>query len=294
MITDYGLSIQPMTNPRPALNGRTILSLGFNYLAVGIGSTAPNASQTSLVLEVARTLANGGASESETNSYDPATNSLVSTGNLVREITFTSSYNLTEFGFFTDSYGNNCVYRQLFRQDPNDPNSAPMVIPVEAGDKLRIRYSVSWIVPLDVVGPISVNINGVQANLKTFIGRPQNPLAYMFHPYQQNPLSGSYGVTPTSYYTFNNRNEFSSLTGVTYYPSSNFSVIRTVVGNSVTYSMKLLTDVTFSSARTVFFTSSVSNNNPQNAVIVFAFDVPISKNNLQEMSFTYTLSWRRT
>jgi len=64
-----------------------------------------------------------------------------------RVFNFTNSYNLTEFGHFTQNTGANCVFRDLFRQDPNDPNSTPVVISVQSGDQLQIIKTVVIEVP---------------------------------------------------------------------------------------------------------------------------------------------------
>ena len=55
-----------------------------------------------------------------------------------RVFDFNAAYNLTEYGHFTSSSGANAVFRDLFRQDPNDPNSQAITISVQDGDQLQI------------------------------------------------------------------------------------------------------------------------------------------------------------
>jgi hypothetical protein len=292
MITDYGLNNQPILNPRPYLNGNNRTTFGFNYLAVGTSSATPSPTQTNLGAEVARTVSNGGATESGSDYYDANLNALVSKGYLVREIEFSASYNLTEFGFFSGSSGANCMYRQLFREDPNDPNSNPVVISVQSGDRIRVRYTVSWIVPLSVLGPISVTVNGVQANMKVFVGIPNTPLAYRFHPHYLPESIGGFRVSANSYYTYDNSTPVTSVPNSSYYDVNYMYKSKQISGTTVTNTITMIASVAFTNRQTVFFFDSTQNQ-PYYCLLVFAFDTPISKTDLQEMTFTFTYSWGR-
>ncbi|API81907.1 hypothetical protein G20c_99 [Thermus phage G20c] len=296
MITDYGLANQKTLNPKQYINSATYLTFGFNYLAVGTGSSEPDPSQTTLTNEVARTSNTGGFTDTENVVYSSTRHAHVWNANLTRQFQFSTSYNLTEFGFFSGSSGANCMYRQLFRTDPNDPNSDPVVVSVQNGDQLRVRYTVSWVVPLVVLDPISVTINGVQANMKTFLIRTStsypNTINFMLHP--KNLVLGYVTVTPDSYYSFNNSNLLSNFSSLQRWGSSSFSITTTFpTATSASVSIKLISSVAFSNMRTVFFSPDSTSNTVTYGGIAYAFDTPISKTDLQEMTFTFEFSWGR-
>lgn len=117
------------------------------YTAIGTGTTPPSQTDTALANEIARTDSNGGFSHTEQYVRDSTNNKLRATITEYRVFNFTTSYNLTEYGHFTQSTGANCVFRDLFRQDPNDPNSTPVVISVQNGDQLQIIKTVVIEVP---------------------------------------------------------------------------------------------------------------------------------------------------
>ncbi|BAC55303.1 tail fiber protein [Thermus virus IN93] len=117
------------------------------YTAIGTGTTPPNQTDTALASEVARTDSNGGFSHTEQYVRDSTNNKLRAVITEYRVFNFTNSYNLTEYGHFTQSTGANCVFRDLFRQDPNNPNSTPVVISVQSGDQLQIIKTVVIEVP---------------------------------------------------------------------------------------------------------------------------------------------------
>ena len=117
------------------------------YTAIGTGTTPPAQTDTALASEVARTDSNGGFSHTEQYVRDSTNNKLRAVITEYRVFNFTTSYNLTEYGHFTQSTGANCVFRDLFRQDPNDPNSTPVVISVQSGDQLQIIKTVVIEVP---------------------------------------------------------------------------------------------------------------------------------------------------
>ena len=117
------------------------------YTAIGTGTTPPDQTDTALANEIARTDSNGGFGYTEQYVRDSTNNKLRAVITEYRVFNFTNSYNLTEFGHFTQSTGANCVFRDLFRQDPNDPNSPPVVISVQSGDQLQIIKTVVIEVP---------------------------------------------------------------------------------------------------------------------------------------------------
>lgn len=117
------------------------------YTAIGTGTTPPAQTDTALANEIARTDSDGGFGATEQLVRDSTNNKLRAVIKEYRVFNFTNSYNLTEFGHFTQSTGANCVFRDLFRQDPNDPNSTPVVISVQSGDQLQIIKTVVIEVP---------------------------------------------------------------------------------------------------------------------------------------------------
>ena len=292
MITDYGLEVQKTDAPYSYYDGR--LTLGFKYLAVGTGSALPAANQTALVNEVARTYSNGGFKESHWVIVDTDTNKLIISANLVRVIDFSASYNLTEFGFFSSSDGNYCVYRQLFRKNPNDPNSDPIVISVQSGDQLKVSYTVSWVVPLGrhltktiTTGGTTYTVNvGLMADPSARLN-VTNVLAAV-HPYgyPDNTVSAfsaddidaaptKEGYSSTSYaFGTNNRKA---------YDSGDYRVVKWVEVpasklNGTFKSLVMLADGRYYDLR---------------SGIYFSFTPPITKTDLQTLTLSYTLSWGR-
>jgi len=137
-ITDYGMDAVASTNPVTTSSAIPSFENWHMYTAVGTGTSAPATSDTGLDAEVARTNSNGGFSMQESKEFDSVANVIRYTSTTYRVFNFTSAYNLTEYGHFTSSSGANAVFRDLFRQDPNDPNSQAVVISVQDGDQLQI------------------------------------------------------------------------------------------------------------------------------------------------------------
>lgn len=292
MITDYGLEVQKTNEPYSYYDNR--LTLGFKYLAVGTGSALPAANQTALVNEVARTHSNGGFKESQSIIVDTDTNKLIISANLVRVIDFSASYNLTEFGFFASAAYDYLVYRQLFRKNPNDPNSDPTVISVQSGDQLKVSYTVSWVVPLGRHLTKAITIGGTTYTVN--VGLMADPLASIsstrilaaVHPYGYpdngvlafsaddigaTPTTGRH--SPTSYaYGTNNRKA---------YGSGDYRVVKQVEIpasqlNGTFKSLVMLADGSDYALR---------------SGIYFSFTPPITKTDLQTLTLSYTLSWGR-
>ncbi|GIW39021.1 MAG: hypothetical protein KatS3mg075_502 [Meiothermus sp.] len=166
-ITNFGMDAVAAVDSNSAGANRPYFTKWFRYTAVGTGSTAPAQTDTALVSEVARTENNGGFNPSETYVRNSSANVIRGTITEYRVFNFTASYNLTEFGHFTSSSGANCVYRDLFRQNPNDPSSTPVVISVQNGDQLQIIATliieVPWLVEnysFDITGIGTINGQG--------------------------------------------------------------------------------------------------------------------------------------
>ena len=292
MITDYGLEVQKTENPIQYRTTRIIL--GFTYLAVGTGSTLPAANQTALVNEIARTSSNGGFKESQSVVVDTDTNKVIISANRVRVINFSASYNLTEFGFFTSSSGNNCVYRQLFRKDPNDPNSNPIVISVQSGDQLRVSYTVSWIVPLGRHLTKTITTNGTTYTVN--VGLMADPsVSYSVtsvlsavHPYWHTSntvvafSTDDIDATPTT----KRDRPTSYASGTTKrlaYGSGDYRVVKSV-------------EISTSQLNGTFKSLVIPEFGYYDTLrcgIYFSFTPPITKTDLQTLTLSYTLSWGR-
>lgn len=145
-ITNFGLDAVAQVDAA-GIPGYPYFYKWSRFTAIGTGTTLPAQTDTALANEIARTERNGGFRATEQYVRDSANNKLRAVITEYRVFDFTNSYNLTEFGHFTRSTGANCVFRDLFRQDPNNPNSPPVVISVQSGDQLQIIKTVVIEVP---------------------------------------------------------------------------------------------------------------------------------------------------
>lgn len=292
MITDYGLEAQKTDEPYSHYN--SLLTLGFNYLAVGTGSALPAANQTALVNEVARTYSNGHFKESQSVIVDTDTNKLIISANLVRVINFNASYNLTEFGFFTSSTGNYCVYRQLFRKNPNDPNSDPIVISVQSGDQLKVSYTVSWVVPLGRHLTKTITTGGTTYTVN--VGLMVDPSAKLnvsrvltaVHPY---------GYPDTQVTAFSADDIDATPTGRRGYPTSHApGANRRKAYGSGDYRVDKWLEIPASQLNGTFKSLVMVADGyyaDLRCGIYFSFTPPITKTDLQTLTLSYTLSWGR-
>jgi len=127
LITNAGLN---------ALLSGTAISNLIQYLAVGTGSATPDATDTALVAEIARTNSNGGFSDVDT--ANGSGDGLVYYSR-VRTRVFMENQangNLAELGFFNQSTGGTLWNRQLFLDEFGNPT----VITKTNEDQLRVRY----------------------------------------------------------------------------------------------------------------------------------------------------------
>lgn len=155
---------QPIHNLILGQAKEQVATYGFSalnsYAAVGTGSTAPNASQTGLVAEVARTgtVPSGGVDGSI----------LVSDGvyNIQRTKEFTAAQvggqNLTEWGWSPVSVaGANLMSRELFR----DAAGVAISLTLAADQKLRLIYKTR--ITLGPVVPTAASINITNIGVRT-------------------------------------------------------------------------------------------------------------------------------
>lgn len=99
----------------------------FNYLAVGTGSTAATASNTTLGTEI------GGSGARALATASQVTTTVANdTHQLLKTFAFTASYSVTECGIFNASSSGTLLGRQVFT-----------AVAVESGDSLQITYKVS-------------------------------------------------------------------------------------------------------------------------------------------------------
>lgn len=127
-----------------------------NWAVVGTGSTAPNASQTGLAAEIART--------DQTVSDNPDTTTEVSTGiweiTRYRQLTAAQvgGQNLTEWGWSgSGTAGNNLMSRELFRDGSNNP----ITLTLYADQQLRLIYKIRVTVGPTTPQAASINITGI-------------------------------------------------------------------------------------------------------------------------------------
>lgn len=118
------------------------------YAAFGTGSTEPSPEQTTLDAQVgSRSNSRGGFSNSENAGFDAENNLIWYEATFTRVFNITSAVNAAEWGLSAQSTGNLSV-RDLFREDPNDPNSGPVAISLDTGDELQLvvtlRVEAPW------------------------------------------------------------------------------------------------------------------------------------------------------
>lgn len=111
----------------------------FQYLAVGTGSTAPDASQTLLDAETHRVNATGGFPSDALSSVN--VDKLERTVTTTRVIDFAASYNLTEYAWTPNSSGGPHTIRDLFR----DGSDNPTTVSVQDGQQLQMTLTVTWV-----------------------------------------------------------------------------------------------------------------------------------------------------
>ena len=132
------------------------------YLALGTGSAAPVATQTTLSAEVMRSNSGGGfdgASGEITTTYTNNATQLVMTSVHVRVADITVARNLTEYGFSSTSTANSTLsIRELFR----DGGGNPIALSVQAGQKLKVVHTLTITLPLGLT-EYTVNIDNLGA-----------------------------------------------------------------------------------------------------------------------------------
>ena len=107
------------------LNG--VVSNYYDYLAIGIGTAAPAATQTTLTSEITD---DGGARATSTNTQI-TTGVANDTAQFVKQWTFSGTFAVTESGIFDTSSAGNMLARQTFS-----------AINVISGDSLQITWKV--------------------------------------------------------------------------------------------------------------------------------------------------------
>ena len=145
LVTNYGVDLM-------FTNSQTFAAVS-TYCGVGTGSTAPAATDTTLVTQVG-TRTNASTLISDTNSGTPnyihsyIRNFAFSTGQVVG--------NLTETGFFSASTGSTCSARALIKDGSGNPTSFPVLVT----EALTVTYENRFI-PNTTDVTSSVVISGV-------------------------------------------------------------------------------------------------------------------------------------
>ena len=140
MLLDSGLN-NAAKYPYSSTSNQSTNYQWVRYTAVGTSGAAPAAAQTALGAEVARTQDHGGFQPSDVYERDVVNKVLRAKHTNTRVINFATAYNLSEFGHAPSSSGGSFTYRDLFRQDPNDPASTPVTISVQPGDQLQLSHT---------------------------------------------------------------------------------------------------------------------------------------------------------
>ena len=130
-----------------------------HHAAIGTGTGAPAEGQTALDSETHRTTSRGGFNFTETWTRHVASDMMRYELEEVRVFAFEASFNLTEFGFSPTSGPGDLNFRDLFREDPNNPASDPVVITVGDGDELHLWYTWTYELPW-LTAPESFTITG--------------------------------------------------------------------------------------------------------------------------------------
>lgn len=123
-------------------SGATFFVRPFAYAAFGTGSTAPAATDTALDAQVgARSNSNGGFGDTQDGGFDAGANIVWAESTITRVFSIGSNVNATEWGL-AQGAGTNLSVRELFRADPNDNSSSPIVLTLESGDELHLTYTI--------------------------------------------------------------------------------------------------------------------------------------------------------
>lgn len=136
MILNSGLDNAAKSQWNPA--GASNNSFWTAFAAYGTGTTAPDVSQTTLVSEAARSGSDGGFPVSITYLRDTSANVFRATVINTRVFNITGSVNATEYGWTPASTSGVFTWRDLFRDDPNNPASTPVTLSLQNGDQLQI------------------------------------------------------------------------------------------------------------------------------------------------------------
>lgn len=118
------------------------------YACFGTGSTAPSAGDTSLGAQVGSRSNNAGGFGGARNGGLDAGNKVIwAETTFTRVFTIASNVNAAEWGLAPAATGNLTV-RELFRSDPQDDSSSPIVLTLESGDELQlvvtVRVQAAW------------------------------------------------------------------------------------------------------------------------------------------------------
>lgn len=238
MILNSGLEQQKTINP---LSG-SLYTFGFNYLAVGTGSTAPAATQTTLVAEVARGNAAGDGPAQTTVTSSSGSHVQIET-QVSYKITFSGSYTLAEYGFFNVSSGGQALFRQLFRSDPANNASTPVTYTVNQYDSLTVNFTVIWRVDVSVT-VTSGTLTHPGGNVTLSAGiicdatSTAAQIVALFHPYSTPVGSGAAFAATTTMPTTRTTSFTTSVASNAYSSDTALTVTRTAAASGtyqVTY-----------------------------------------------------------
>jgi hypothetical protein len=264
------------------------------YFCGGTSSTAPANNQTTLGAEVFRTSSTGGFTAAA-DAFAIAGGVLTGTFQVVRVMTFSSAYNLTEFGFSESSTAGGVVaIRELFRDGSNNP----LTVSVQNGQQLKMTHNLSLSVPYSAAGvapDFTITNLGVMSSKFTFFSFAQNATSYgkIFTEALGSGVPNLWAMTAA------NDNSPTTQGAYTTTQTSNSATLSTYVAGSFTRtkSMKYTTAQSNHDHYGWYVTGSYlpyNNNGPQEGFkVCLTNPVKITKDATYELTLDFQISYAR-
>lgn len=156
MITNSGLDNMASValHSMSAAFGRRGFSALVERAIVGAGSTPPTPADTGLADYLFPLEAADANYNTEILDSGVTSDSMFITQRVTRHLLLDDglfSYELREFGFEPTEDSSGLTFRELFREDPSDPLSTPVIITLNPGDELRLVLDLTFTVPFEMV-----------------------------------------------------------------------------------------------------------------------------------------------
>lgn len=156
MIPNAGLDNATAYIPWSQVNTATNPTSGGDWMAaaaISENSSAPSAGDTGIGTEVARTLSKGGFTSTVSGARDAGADTIWVSVTRAYVFEISGDFNLAKYGYVPLSAGGSFSWIDLFREDPNDPGSDPVVLEMHSGDQLQLwrtlTVSIPWSVDLE-------------------------------------------------------------------------------------------------------------------------------------------------